>query len=174
MGGHYNMSVKKQGAEHYGRSYKDSVWGAERVSFWIVRLIFDAIMFFVFLRIFDDIFGIFNKIPTYMLFIFISYVCADVTSFLLAYTFIKVIFGLLHRKVKTLVAKIKYGKRMKKLWIYIFTILLETIFFYLSATVWLAGLIPIYYILSIVIAWIVLWMISKVLGRVIYFIFYTF
>ena len=168
------MSVKKQGAEHYGRSYKDSVWGAERVSFWIVRLIFYALMFFVFLRIFDDVFGMGNTIPLYILFIFISYICADVISFLLAYMFIKFIFGLLHRKVKTLVAKINYKNKLKKFWIYIFTIMLETIFFYLSASIWLADMMSFYFVVSIVIAWIILWMISRVLSRIIYFLFYTF
>lgn len=155
------------------RATKGTVWGLERVSKWFIRGIYDVLLFFTILIIasyYIDLSNYFN----YFLVVFITYIVSDIVVFILAYVTIKFIFGLAHREVKTFMATIKYKKRKRRLWVYIFTIVFETIFYLLSVVMILANELPWSDFWSLVIAWILIGFTAKGLGNLIYFIFYTF
>jgi len=110
----------------------------------------------------------------FFIFIFINYIVSGVLAFFLSYFTVKLLFGkFLKRRVKPLLIMMKGKRRMKKFWIFVFTILFQAIFFVLSVNMIIADKIPLVDSLAYFLAWVGLWFVSRVLGRVLYFIFYT-
>jgi len=170
------MSVTKSnqptGAPFHG--VKPRIWSLENLSIWIIRMVLNILFFFTFLYIAETQWNVRDDIMYRFLAVFIIYIISGLFSYFLSYLIIKYIFGkFLHRRVKDLKYMIKGKRRMKKLWIYVFTIVFQTIFFILSVNFILAEEIPLSDGLAFVLAWMILWVGSRILGRGLYFIFYT-
>lgn len=153
---------------------KDRIWSLENLSMWMMKLVWDISLFFIFLYIWETEFNVRSNIFMFFIFIFINYIVSGVLAFFLSYFTVKLLFGrFLKRRVKPLLIMMKGKRRMKKFWIFVFTILFQAIFFVLSVNMILADKIPLVDSLAYFLAWIILWFVSRVLGRVLYFIFYT-
>lgn len=168
------MSVTKQEATK-PKSYKDELWGIENISKWFAKLIFSILFFFSFYTIIDYYFNLDDSL--YQFFgIFCSYILSDAFSFFAAYISIKIIFGLIFkRRVKPFYRTIKHKISRKRIWIYLLTILIETIFYSLSLVTILVAMVlvmPIW--VAFILVWTGLWISAKGLGRFLYFIFYSF
>ena len=165
-------SVTKQGI--LPRATKDPLWAPERISKWIVRLIVDGLIFFCIMA------STFEYIDTsnwfsYFLFLFGILIVSDIFAFILSYAIIKFLYAwLFKRRVKTFMSTIQYRRRLKKMWIYIFTISWEVIFFLIAFSTIAANKIPLPDVMAYMMAWAIIWFSARVLGRLVYFIFYTF
>lgn len=168
------MSVKKYDVT-VPKSYKDALWGTENVSKWFLKILLDVMFFFTIYMIIDFYIGL-DSLTYQFLGIFCSYILADVISFFAAYIITKFLSGwIFKRNVKPFYRTIKSKLSRKKLWIYLFTTMFETIFFSISLVVILADMVlslPVW--MAYILIWIGLGMLAKGLGRFLYFIFYQF
>lgn len=168
------MSVTKQEAVK-PKSFKDELWGIENISKWLGKLIFSILFFFTFYMIIDYYFNLDNSLYQFIA-IFCSYILADAFSFFAAYVAIKAIFGFFFkRRVKPFYRTIKNKMSRKKIWIYFFAIMFETIFYSLSLVTILVEMVlvmPIW--VAYLLVWTGLWLLAKGLGAFLYFVFYSF
>jgi hypothetical protein len=168
------MSVSKPETIPGPHGSKQRIWSVENISRWILKMLLAMAFFFVFMFIGEYRWNIQGDYLFYFMFIFLDYVISGILAFFLSYMIIKFMFGqYLHRQVKPLKTMVKGKRRMKTLWIYIFTILFQTFFFIFSVNMILAGNIPLVDSLAYFLAWMILWVISRVLGRLLFFILYT-
>lgn len=170
------MSVVKSNVDtHTPKSYKDELWGIENVSKWLSKMVLDLIFFFTIYAIIGFYVDL-DLLIYQFIGIFCSYILADGISFFVAYIFIKLIFGLgFKRKVKPFYRTVKYRISRKKVWVYLFTTVFETTFFIISLVTILVGMVlslPVW--VAYVLVWVGLHIIAKILGRILYFIFYQF
>ncbi len=108
----------------------------------------------------------------YFIFVFIDYVISGILSFVFSYIIVKLIFLLNDKPVIEFTRLINVRRRYSKLWITVFTLLFKSIFFILSALYVLGSLLPINnYVLSLIVAWIILDILSKLLGWLLRFLF---
>ena len=156
-------------------AYKDELWGAENISKWAAKILFDMLFFFLFYWIFDSQFDLANALYHFIV-IYGCYILADGFSFFVAYVSIKAIFGLIFkRKVKPFFRTMKHKVSRKKLWIYLFTIVFETLFYVISLRILIVSYFPPEYTwLILLLIWIGLRTVAKGLAKLLYFIFYTF
>jgi len=165
------MSVTKP-SMNYPRAIKDPHWSIENISKWIVRLILDGILVFSILAstmIYIDM----SDTLEYFFYLMIIFIISDFFAFFLAFAIIKAIATWRRRRVKSLMSTIKARKRFKKLWIYIFTLIFEVMFFMFSVALIIADKIQLPKDIALIMAWIIIWISAKALGRLLYFVFYT-
>lgn len=165
------MSVTKPGMS-IPRAYKDPMWAPENIIKWIVRLLVDGILVFSIIAstlIYIDM----SDTLEYFFYLIIIFAISDFLAFFLAYFIIKLIATWRKRRVKSLMSTIKARKRFKKLWIYVFTLFFEVIFFMFSVALIIAGKIKLPKDIALIMSWIIIWISAKILGRILYFMFYT-
>ena len=111
------------------------------------------------------------------MFILFSYIFAGMFGFLTGYLLMKLFFiYLLKRQADNLWNYMKDKRRFKKLWIWLFTKIAEALFFIFSIQTVLAGefFVDLNPIVAYVIVWFGIELVSAILGRLLYFVFYTF
>jgi hypothetical protein len=154
--------------------YKGRIWSVENLSLWIFKLLLNMVFFFVILYIGIAQWNVESDYLFYFSYVFIDYVIAGVIAFFLSYLILKWMFGqFLHRTVRPMKTLLKGKRRMKKLWIFIFTTLFQTLFFIFSVNMLLTSFLSIPVWLAYFLVWVFLWLVSRGLGRFLYFIFYT-
>jgi len=154
------------------RGTKATISSPERISVWFTRFILGGLIFFAILSSTHQYIDT-NNFFIYFLYLGAVFFITDFLSFFLSYAVVKLLFGiLLNRKIRSLAATIKYRRRIKKLWIYVFILMYEIIFFMSFET--LADKLPLPIYLAYILAWIGLWISAKLISRILYFLFYDF
>ncbi len=170
------MSVTKsnQPTGNVLHAIKPRIWSLENLSMWILKMILNITFFFILLYMAETQWDVNSNFISHFIAIFFIYIASGLISFFLSYLIIKYLFGkFLHRQVKDFKYLLKGKRRMKKLWIYLFTVGFRTIFFILSINVIVVDGIPLPDSIAFILAWIIVWIGSRILGRVLFFIFYT-
>ncbi|KKN53974.1 hypothetical protein LCGC14_0597120 [marine sediment metagenome] len=169
------MSVTKSNSMVKGpHANRSRIWSLENLCIWAIKMVLNMLFFFAFLYVAETQWNVSRDYISHFIAIFFIYIVSGIISFFLSYLIIKYLFGrFLKRQVKSFGSMLKDKRRMKKLWIYLFTIIIQTIFFILSVNFIIADELPLSDGLAFVIAWIILWIGAKVIGRFLFFIFYT-
>ncbi len=167
------MSVYKSQASSGQYGTKPRAWTMEYIITGLLKLILNMAFFFTFIYIGETQWNIRRDYLINFLYIFGFYVASGIVSFSLSYIIVKLLFGrFLHRQVKDIRLYLKGKFQRKKLWIYILSIGFQTIFFIMSIVMILADRIPLPDTVAYILAWLILRLVAKVLGRVLYFLLY--
>ncbi len=167
------MSVSKPDrSNQILNAVKPRMWTIEIILLCVLIMFLSMAFFFAFLYLGDVEFNITrdSRWLDYYIFVVIIFIFSGIIGTILSWIIIKYLFGkFLHRQIKSIGALFKGKRRMKKLWVYLFTIGIQATFFIVSTDVIIADKIPLSDSLALVSAWVILWVGARILSRVIYF-----
>lgn len=155
------------------KGVKDPMWGSEPFWMWGTKVLVQIILFFVILITIIEVRVTRANMILYFIAIFITYVITGMLAFFIGYCIVKYVFGLLRYKVKPFLHKLKGKRKYQKVWIYLFTCAFQAIFFVMAVYVYVAMEFDIPEFWALVIAWAILAIVAKLLGKFLYFLLYT-
>lgn len=149
------------------RVLKSPVWGAEPFWMYLTKLGVQIIFFFLILLLIIDPIITRKNIFIYFFAVLLNYIITGIISVFGGYLLVKWIFNLMDYRTKPITYKYK-GRGAKHIWKYLFTCIFQSVFFVLAVYQYVAIRFDLYEFWALVITWIILAIIAKLLGKLIY------
>jgi len=152
---------------------KDPIWKTDNMVIFLIKLGIQILVFFFLLVLFIYRYSIQDDLIIYSIFIYLNYLFSGIFAFLVGYGITKVAFNKAKYRIKSLTYYIKGKRRFSKVWIFLLTILFQTVCFVSGVHMLLVMWFDTPEAYALIWAWIVIALIAKAAGRLTYVILYN-
>lgn len=169
------MSVQKP--SYIEEEFNEPIRGTQGLLMWFLRLLVQMGLFFLILYATSFFFDLQADYLFFFIFTCINYMASGFFAFFISYAIVLGLFAILNLFVKTKykahpIPYILEGPRKrKKICIYIFVIIFQSLMFIISSHAILIGFMPFSDMWSYIIAWLFISIFAKICGHGLYFIF---
>lgn len=163
------MSVQKP-SDEYEEEYKEPVRGTQWFVISIIKFLLQISIFFLTLWVVLQFYDITADNVEYFIFTCINYIASGFFAFFGSYAIFSSLCNLTKYKPNPIQPFIRKLRKLKHFCVYVFVILIQSLFFVLSINANIIEYLPFDMFWSYVFTWIIIAILSRVIGRGLYYI----